>query len=59
MEESAARAKKSAEGALSGLDQISALFQYMADGLTNNQARIRFIAQFDAITRATGPSNAS
>ena len=49
MEESAARAKKSAEGALSGLDQISALFQYMADELTNNQARIRFMAQFDAM----------
>ena len=49
MEESAARAKKSVEGALSGLDQISALFQYMADELTNNQARIRFMAQFDAM----------
>ncbi len=49
MEQSAARAKKSVEGATSGLDQISALLQYMADELTNNQARIRFMAQFDAM----------
>ena len=49
MEESAARAKKSVEGPTTGLDQISALLQYMADELTNNQARIRFMAQFDAM----------
>jgi AcrR family transcriptional regulator len=49
MEESATRAKQSVEGAGTALDQISALLQYMADELANNQARIRFMAQFDAM----------
>ncbi len=49
MEESAARAKKSDEGATTGLDRINALLQYMADELADNQPRIRFMAQFDAM----------
>jgi AcrR family transcriptional regulator len=49
MEESAARAKRSDEGKTTGLDRISALLQYMADELAENQARIRFMAQFDAM----------
>jgi TetR/AcrR family transcriptional regulator, cholesterol catabolism regulator len=49
LEESAARAKNIVEGATSGLAKITALLQYMADELAKNQARIRFLAQFDAM----------
>ena len=49
LEESAAGAKKIVEGATSGLAKITALLQYMADELAKNQARIRFMAQFDAM----------
>jgi AcrR family transcriptional regulator len=49
LEEAAAGARKMIEGAPSGLAKISALLQYMADELANNQARIRFLAQFDAM----------
>jgi AcrR family transcriptional regulator len=49
MEEDAACAMKSLEGATTGLDRIIALLQYMADELTKNEAKIRFMAQFDAM----------
>ena len=49
LEESAAGAKKSVEGATTGLAKITALLEYMADELANNQAKIRFLAQFDAM----------
>jgi TetR/AcrR family transcriptional regulator, cholesterol catabolism regulator len=49
LEEGAARAKNIVEGATSGLAKITALLQYMADELAKNQARIRFLAQFDAM----------
>jgi AcrR family transcriptional regulator len=49
MEESAARAKQSDKEATTGLERINALLQYMADELATNQARIRFMAQFDAM----------
>jgi AcrR family transcriptional regulator len=49
LEEGAARAKKSVEGATTGLSKITALLQYMADELSNSQANVRFMAQFDAM----------
>jgi AcrR family transcriptional regulator len=49
LEESATRAKAIVEGATSGLAKITALLEYMADELATNQARIRFLAQFDAM----------
>lgn len=49
LEESAAGAKKIVEEATSGLAKITALLHYMADELAKNQARIRFMAQFDAM----------
>lgn len=49
LEEAAARAKKSVESATTGLAKITALLDYMADELSENQAGIRFLAQFDAM----------
>jgi TetR/AcrR family transcriptional regulator, cholesterol catabolism regulator len=49
IEESAARAKKSVEGATTGLARITALLEFIADELSRNQAKIRFMAQFDAM----------
>jgi AcrR family transcriptional regulator len=49
LEESAAGAKKIVEDATTGLAKITALLEHMADELAKNQARIRFMAQFDAM----------
>jgi AcrR family transcriptional regulator len=49
LEESAAGTKKIVEEATTGLAKITALLEYMADELAKNQARIRFMAQFDAM----------
>jgi AcrR family transcriptional regulator len=49
LEESAAGTKKIVDEATSGLAKITALLDYMADELAKNQARIRFLAQFDAM----------
>jgi AcrR family transcriptional regulator len=49
LEEGAANAKKSFEGATTGLSKITALLQYMADELSNSRAKVRFMAQFDAM----------
>jgi AcrR family transcriptional regulator len=54
--EASARAKKSVESASSGLARITALLQFMADELTGNQARIRFMAQFDAMYARDWPA---
>jgi AcrR family transcriptional regulator len=56
LEEAAARAKKSVEGATNGLAKITALLQYMADELSKNQPRIRFMAQFDAMYARDWPT---
>src|ERR1700736_5300063 len=56
LEEAAARAKEMIEGATTGLTKITALFQYMADELSKNQARIRFMAQFDAMYARDWPA---
>jgi AcrR family transcriptional regulator len=47
--DAAVRAKKSMDAADTALAKISALLEFMADGLTNDPSRIRFMAQFDAI----------
>ena len=49
MEEVAAHARQSVDRATTGLDKITAMLQYMADELADNQPRIRFLAQFDAM----------
>jgi AcrR family transcriptional regulator len=56
LEEAAARAKNSVEGATTGLAKITALLECMADDLTNNQATIRFLAQFDAMYARDWPA---
>jgi len=56
LEEDAARSKKQVEGATSGLAKISALFDFMAEELEKNRARIRFMAQFDAMYARDWPA---
>jgi len=47
--DSAVRAKRAMEAGTSALDKIAALLEFMADGLTNDPAKVRFVAQFDAM----------
>jgi AcrR family transcriptional regulator len=49
LEEATARVRQRMEGATTGLAKIAALLEYMADELAENQAGIRFMAQFDAM----------
>jgi AcrR family transcriptional regulator len=56
LEEASARARKCIEGATTGLVKISALLQYMADELSKNQAKVRFMAQFDAMYARDWPA---
>lgn len=49
LSEDAESIQKRVDGATTGLSKIAALLQYMADQLSQNQARIRFMAQFDAM----------
>jgi AcrR family transcriptional regulator len=42
-------AKRRVDGAKTGLAKITAVLQSMADQLTNQPARVRFMAQFDAM----------
>ena len=55
LEVDAANVKKCVDRATTGLAKITALLQYMADELSNNQAKIRFVAQFDAMYARDGP----
>jgi AcrR family transcriptional regulator len=55
LEEDAATVKKSTDGATTGLSKIIGLLQYMADELSNHQAKIRFMAQFDAMYARVWP----
>jgi hypothetical protein len=41
---------------MTGLSKIIGLLQYMADELSNNQAKIRFMAQFDAMYARDWPA---
>jgi AcrR family transcriptional regulator len=45
----AGRAKAATDGARTALDRITALLDLMADDLTRNPAKVRFLAQFDAM----------
>jgi len=45
----AARVKQGMDAADTALAKITALLEFMADGLTNNPSKIRFMAQFDAM----------
>lgn len=47
--DAANRAQQAMDGARTALGKISALFEFMADGLTNHAPKIRFMAQFDAM----------
>jgi AcrR family transcriptional regulator len=42
-------AKQGMDGADTALAKITALLEFMADGLTNSPSKIRFMAQFDAM----------
>jgi AcrR family transcriptional regulator len=47
--DSAARASQRIERETTALGKITALFEFMADELSTNQNKVRFMAQFDAI----------
>jgi AcrR family transcriptional regulator len=47
--EFAARAKEATDKAKTSFDKITALLELMADDLINNQAKVRFMAQFDTM----------
>ncbi|MEI9977069.1 MAG: TetR/AcrR family transcriptional regulator [Ignavibacteriota bacterium] len=47
--DSASRAKAAMESSKTALEKITALLELMADDLTTEQAKIRFLAQFDAM----------
>ena len=47
--DSAVRAKRAMETGTSALEKIAALLEFMADWLTNDPAKVRFVAQFDAM----------
>jgi AcrR family transcriptional regulator len=49
LEEDSESAKKSVDGATTGLAKIIGLLQYMADQLSNHRVKVRFMAQFDAM----------
>jgi len=49
MAESAGRAKAAMEREKTALKKITALLELMADELTAQQAKVRFVAQFDAL----------
>lgn len=49
MQEGSGRAKQSLDAARNALDKLAALLGFMADELVNNPAKIRFMAQFDAM----------
>jgi AcrR family transcriptional regulator len=49
LEEHALRTKKCIEGASTGLAKITGLLEYMAEELAKDDAKVRFMAQFDAM----------
>ena len=55
LEEHAASAAKSMEGAPNGLGKIIALLRFMAEELVQHPARVRFMAQFDAMYARNWP----
>ena len=51
-----ARAKVAIDGEKTALAKITALLELMADDLTRNQAKVRFLAQFDAMYARDWPA---
>jgi len=49
LEEGTRCAKQKMEGATNGLSMITALLDFIADELSDNPAKVRFMAQFDAM----------
>ncbi len=49
-------AKQRVEGADTGLAKITSLLDFMADELSNNPAKVRFMAQFDAMYARDWPA---
>ena len=56
MTESSAQAKKRVAGEPNALARLTALLEFMADELTNNQVTVRFMAQFDAMYARDWPA---
>jgi AcrR family transcriptional regulator len=54
--ENATRAKQRVEGAATGLAKITALLEFMADELSHRPAKVRFMAQFDALYARDWPA---
>jgi TetR/AcrR family transcriptional regulator, cholesterol catabolism regulator len=55
--ESTERAKAATKGAGTALDKIIALLNLFADDLVNHQAKVRFMAQFDAMYARDWPAD--
>jgi AcrR family transcriptional regulator len=55
--ESTERAKAATKGAGTALDKITALLNLFADDLVNHQAKVRFMAQFDAMYARDWPAD--
>lgn len=56
MAECSTQAVQLLEGATTGLERITRLLEFMADELLHNQARVRFMAQFDAMYARDWPA---
>lgn len=56
MQEKSGQAKQTIEGAPNALARITALLELMADDLANNPAKVRFMAQFDAMYARDWPA---
>ncbi len=56
MRDDSGRATRSIDGAPNALARLAALFEFMADELANNQVKIRFMAQFDAMYARDWPA---
>ena len=54
--DSALRVKRATETAKTALAKITALLEFMADGLTEDQSKVRFMAQFDAMYARDWPA---
>ena len=56
MQEDVVQAGQQIASATTTLDKLTALFDFMVDGLVNNPAKIRFMAQFDAMYARDWPA---
>ena len=54
--EDAQRAKQKIEAATTGLTKLAALFEFMAEELSFNRSKVRFLAQFDALYARDWPA---